>query len=116
MQTILYIDHSESYRLLLQEELSEEGYRVATAESIEEALSKLKSLTPDLIILEFRQQRLKEKSLENLKKYYPDIPCIGHSTFTQCPGEYKRWVDYYLPKLPYMEDMKKLIKDLTNKK
>lgn len=116
MKTILYIDHSESYRLLLQEELSEEGYELATAVSIEDALARFKNLTPDLIILEFRQQRIKEKSLENLKKYYLNIPCIGYSTFTQCPSEYKRWVDYYLPKLPYMEDMKMLIKDLTTKK
>lgn len=28
MKTILYIDESESYRFLLQEELSEEGFKV----------------------------------------------------------------------------------------
>jgi CheY-like chemotaxis protein len=40
MKTILYIDNSESYRFLLQEELSEEGFEVVAASSMEEALSK----------------------------------------------------------------------------
>jgi CheY-like chemotaxis protein len=40
MKTILYIDHSESHRLLLQEELAEEGYRVVIKDGIEETLSK----------------------------------------------------------------------------
>ena len=34
MKMILYIDDSESYRFLLQEELSEEGFRVFTASGI----------------------------------------------------------------------------------
>jgi len=92
--------------------LSEEGYQVVTAGSIEEALSELNGVNPDLIILELRQKRFVKESFENLKKKYPDIPCIGYSTFFQCPNEYKEWVDHYIPKLPHTNGIKKLIRRL----
>jgi DNA-binding NtrC family response regulator len=112
MKTILYIDHSESWKFLLQEELSEEGYQVVTAGSIDEALAKWGEIKPDLIILELRQKRFIKENFEHLKEQYPDIPWIGFSTFFQCPSEYKKWIDYYMPKLPQTDGIKKLIKDL----
>jgi CheY-like chemotaxis protein len=56
MGTILYIDESESFRFVLREQLSEEGYKVLTTCSSEEALSKFKRAKPSLIILEFGQK------------------------------------------------------------
>jgi len=112
MKTILYIDNSESYRFLLQEELSEEGFEVVAASSMEEALSKWPRINPDFVILELRQKILDVKSFEKLRKRYPGIPCIGHSTYSECPSEYKEWVDYYLPKLPQSDGLKELIKSL----
>jgi len=112
MKTIFYIDHSESWKVLIQEELSEEGYRVVTASSTEEALSELDRIHPDLIILELRQKRFIKEKFENLKKKYPDIPWIGYSTFFQCPSEYKKWIDHYLQKLPQTNGIKNLIKEL----
>ena len=112
MKKILYIDHSESWKLLLQEELEDEGYQIVTAGSIEEALSALNGVTPDLIILELRQKRFIKDNFENLKKKYPCIPWIGFSTFFQCPNEYKKWIDHYLQKLPRTSEIKKLIKGL----
>ena len=113
MKTILYIDHSESWKFLLGEELSEEGYKVVTANNIEEALSKGRDINPNLIILELRQKRFEGESFEDLKKQFPDIPWIGYSTFFQCPSEYKKWVDYYLPKWPQMEGIKSLVRGLS---
>ncbi|MGD0916000.1 MAG: response regulator [Thermodesulfobacteriota bacterium] len=66
MKTILFIDESESHRFLLQEDLSEAGYEVLTANEIEEALSKWRNSNPDLIILELRQESLKKETLQAL--------------------------------------------------
>ena len=112
MKTILFIDDSESHRFLLEEELSEEGYKVVTANSIEEVLSKYREFTPDLIILELRQKNVKEESFEELKKQYPSIPLIGYSTFPQCPEEFRKWVQFYLPKSWEISGLKGLIKCL----
>jgi len=112
MKTILCVDDSESFRFLLKEELSEEGYKVVTANSNEEVLSKYREFTPDLIILELRQKNVKEESFEQLKKQYPNIPWVGYSTFNQCPEEFKKWVRFYLQKSTKIEEIKMLIQNL----
>jgi len=109
MKTILFIDDSESHRFLLEEELSEEGYKVVTANNIEEVLSKRTDFNPDLVILELRQRNANEESLVKLKKQYPNTPWIGYSTFTQCPEEFKKWVLFYLQKSSEPEGLKGLI-------
>jgi len=110
IKTILYIDESESYRFLLKEELTEEGYKVLTARSREEALSKFKGAKPSLIILEFRQKDVGEESFKKLKEEYSDILWIGYSTFIRCPDEFKRWINFYLPKSGDTDELKALIK------
>jgi len=112
MKTIIYIDHSESYRSLLQEELSEEGYQVVTANNIEGALSELRGVNPDLVIFELRQNRLREEVFERLRNKYPKVLWIGYSTYFQCPEEFKKWVNLYLPKSSKIEEIKTLIKSL----
>jgi len=112
MKSILYIDPSESHRFLLQEELQQEGYQVVAASSIEEALSKWKEANPDLVILELRQNRLSKEVFEKLKGKYPRVLWIGYSTYFQCPEEFKKWINFYLPKSSKIEEMKMLIKGL----
>jgi DNA-binding NtrC family response regulator len=112
MKTILCVDDSESHRFLLREELSEEGYKVVTASSNEEVLSECREFCPDVIILELRQRNVREKSFEELKKQYPTIPWVGYSTFPQCPEEFRKWVQFYLPKSSEINGLKGLIKCL----
>lgn len=112
MKTILFIDESESYRILLQEELSEAGYEVLTAKEVEEALSKYRDFNPDLIILELRQKNLKKEALQTLKKQYSNIPWIGYSNFMRCPEEYKQWVSFYLQKSSEVNGLRNLIGSL----
>jgi len=112
MKTILYIDQSESFRLLIKEELSQEGFQVATAGSLEEAILNWQTVQPDLVILELRQNRLSEEVFERVKNRYPEVLWIGYSTYFQCPEEFKKWVNFYLPKSSRIEEIKMLIKDL----
>ena len=112
MKTVLFVDESESHRFLLQEELSDAGYEVFTANGIEEALSKWRDFTPDLVILELRQKDLKKEALQSLKKQYPNIPWIGYSTFVQCPEEYKQWVSFYMQKSSEINGLRNLIRAL----
>jgi len=110
MKTILYIDESENLRFLLREALSEEGYKVLFASSSEEALSKFKRAKPSLIVLEFRQKNVGEESFKKLRERYPDIPWIGYSTSIRCPDEFRKWINFYLPKYGDLDELKALIK------
>lgn len=116
MKTILYIDNSESHRVLLQEVLSEEGYEVFTLESSEDTLSQFTGVRPDLLILELRQKDAKKENFQKLRKQYPETLLIGYSTFAQCPSEFTEWVDFYLTKSSEVSEIKGLIKTLWNLK
>jgi DNA-binding NtrC family response regulator len=112
IKTLLFIDDSESHRFLLEEELSEEGYKVVTANSIEEVLSRCADINPDLVILELRQRNADDGSLIKLRKQYPNTVWIGYSTFTQCPEEFKKWIQFYLPKSWETKGLKELIRNV----
>lgn len=115
MKTVLFIDPSESHQFLVQEELSEAGYKVATAKSNEEVLSAYEKFKPDLIILELQQKKAQDESFEKLKKYYPNIPWMGYSTFTQCPKKFRKWVHFYVRKSSEMGRLKRLVARLMNR-
>lgn len=112
MKTILCIDDSESHRYLLEEELSEEGHRVLTADNIESVLSKKTTVDPDLLILELRQKKSNEDVLSKLKRHFPKALWIGYSTYIRCPEEFKKWVRYYVQKSWRTEGLKGLIRTL----
>ncbi len=52
MKTIFIIDDDEEICKLIENVLSGEGYRVFTANRCDEALSRLKKVSPDLIIID----------------------------------------------------------------
>jgi len=58
MNTILVVDDEPQIRRVLRSTLSKVGYHVLEARSGEEALEKLHSSTPDLILLDFNMPRL----------------------------------------------------------
>ncbi|MBK5106300.1 MAG: response regulator, partial [Burkholderiales bacterium] len=49
---ILIVDDSPTDRLHLSNMLSRNGFKVATAESAEDALAKVKQLRPDLVLMD----------------------------------------------------------------
>lgn len=51
-KTILFVDDEESMRVLVKAVLEREGYEVITASSGVECLEKLKSIKPDLVLLD----------------------------------------------------------------
>ncbi|HWR45124.1 sigma 54-interacting transcriptional regulator [Sporomusa sp.] len=56
--TVMVVDDEDSVRKLLSAVLKREGYQVVCAESGEEALSKFKTLQPDLIIMDIRMPNI----------------------------------------------------------
>jgi CheY-like chemotaxis protein len=69
---ILCVDDEQSIRALFEMELEDMGYRVETAESGTEAVSKIRSLGPDLVLLDIRMEDM--TGLEVLSAIRPDFP------------------------------------------
>jgi len=52
IKKVLIVDDSPTERLFLTEMLSRQGFTVSTAENAEEALIKVRSVAPDLILMD----------------------------------------------------------------
>ncbi len=53
-KTVLVVDDQIGIRMLLEEVISHEGYRVEQAMNGQEALDKIKQDSPDLIMLDYK--------------------------------------------------------------
>src|SRR5215475_1385964 len=74
---ILIVDDEPSNRNILGQELTHEGYSVLAASDGREALKKLESLRPDLIILDYMMANLSGlEVLKELRKRENDIPVV----------------------------------------
>ena len=52
IKNVLVVDDSPTDRQFLSELLAKSGYKVTTAESAEEAITKVKALKPDLVLMD----------------------------------------------------------------
>ena len=79
---ILVVDDEESILQSLQGVLQDEGYRVVTAATGEEALDEVRKELPDLVILDIWMPGMDGMAvLGELKKNYPSLPVVmvsGH--------------------------------------
>mgnify|MGYP001243319171 CR=1 FL=1 len=81
IQNILVVDDSPTDRQHLTDMLAKSGYKVATAESAEEAFAKVKQLKPDLVLMDVVMpgqngfQATRELSKNESTKHIPVIIC-----------------------------------------
>lgn len=80
---ILVVDDSSSMRMLLEEELSREGYRIITAEDGEQALEIIRSNPPDLILSDVYMPKMSGLELCEIlhgDPVYSEIPFVVMSS------------------------------------
>jgi twitching motility two-component system response regulator PilH len=81
IKNILVVDDSPTDRQYLADLLAKQGYKVATAESAEEALAKVKQLNPDLVLMDVVMpgqngyQATRTLSKDEATKHIPIIIC-----------------------------------------
>lgn len=93
---ILVVDDSISVRLMLQDGLSREGFRVMTAENGKIALERIRSALPDLILSDVYMPEMSGLELcETLhgNPMYADIPFVVMSTENDV-GNMRRMMQY----------------------
>jgi DNA-binding response OmpR family regulator len=73
---ILLVDDDPSLLVVLSEQLSEDGYEVATARDGQEAVRRLESGWPDLILLDLMMPRVDGLALARQIKADADLPII----------------------------------------
>ena len=81
IKSILVVDDSPTDRQYLSDILDKNGYKVTTAENAEEALSKVKQINPDLVLMDVvlpgqnGYQATRTLSKDEATKHIPVIMC-----------------------------------------
>jgi DNA-binding response OmpR family regulator len=98
---VLVVDDDPNIRSLLQQELSEAGYRVRLAEDGRQALSLIREETPGLVILDVMMPEMNGFDVAAVLKNDPatmDIPIIILSIVEDKERGFRLGVDRYLTK------------------
>jgi len=109
MKTILVADDDKNIRLLLETELSLQGYQVVLAKNGLEALTKIKDRTPDLLILDIKMPDMHGlEVLEALRKENRKLPIIICTAYDKMRDDYTVWASRVAGYLTKPIDLDKL--------
>lgn len=111
MKKILLVDDEEGIQMLYREELQDAGYEVVSAYTGEEGLEKLKSESPDLVILDIQMPGMNGiETLRQMKMDNPDLPIILSSAYTEYKQDLGAWAsDAYVVKSSNINDLKEAV-------
>ena len=113
---VLVVDDEKNIRLLLKEELTDEGYDVMTAESGAAALEMIQADKPDLVTLDIKMPG--EDGLTILRKIREieyDLPVIICSAYSVYKSDFSAVAaDYYVTKSSDFGDLKNKIKEILS--
>lgn len=112
MKKILLVDDEDSIHLIYREEFEEEGYEVHSALSGEEALEKLKIISPDLVILDINMPGMNGIDvLRKMKESNPNMPVILCSAYPEFKQDFASWAsDDYIVKSSNLDELKAAVK------
>ena len=119
METILVVDDDKNFRLLLEAELSLEGYKVVLADNGLTALRKIKEETPDLVILDLKMPDLHGlevlRTIREKNKELPIIICTAYEKMQDNSTIGASGVAAFLTKPLDLENLKDIIYELFYK-
>lgn len=117
MKTILVVDDEDDIRSAVKTILEHEGFKVATAKDGDDALKKLKTLTPDLILLDIMMPGtpVKEvvKKIKDVKIAFCSVVRMSDMEREELTKQ-KNIVDF-IQKPFDLDDLVKRVKKLTGK-
>jgi DNA-binding response OmpR family regulator len=113
MKKILVVDDEKNIRTLFRDELEEAGYEVDTAGSGQEALEKVSSKKPDLIVLDIRMEDMTGlEVLEQVRRDHEALPVIMCTAVRGLQDDFTVWdskVSDYITKPVDLEILKEKI-------
>jgi two-component system response regulator (stage 0 sporulation protein F) len=112
MNKILLVDDEEGTQFLYREVLEEDGYEVHSALTGEDALQKLKIVSPDLVILDINMPGMSGiEVLRKIKGKNPNMPVIFNTGYHECKQDIGAWAsDDYIVKSVDFDELKAAVR------
>lgn len=114
MKTLLVIEDEKNLRMLYQQELIDEGYRVIVAEDGTEALDKIRQEKVDLAILDIKMEGMNGiETLKQIMEINKDIKVILNTAYSSYRSDFSTWsADAYLIKSSNINELKNKVAEL----
>ena len=114
MKKILLVEDDESQRILYQDELAEAGYEVILAANGREALKKLETAKPDLIILDIVMPVMDGmETLGRIIREHRDVPIILNTAYSSYRDDFMSWgADAYVVKSADLSELKAKVREI----
>jgi len=112
MKKILLVDDEEGTNFLHREVLEEEGYEVHSALTGQEALKKLETISPDLVILDINMPGMNGiEVLRKIKETSPKTKVIISSSYQEYKQDVGAWIsDDYIMKSADLDELKAAVR------
>jgi DNA-binding response OmpR family regulator len=113
---ILVVDDEKNIRLLLHDELSDEGYDVVLADSGEVAMRMIREEKPDLVTLDIKMPGEDGLSiLRKIREIEYDLPVIICSAYSVYKSDFSAVAaDYYVVKSSNFDELKGKIREILS--
>lgn len=113
---VLVVDDEKNIRILLEEELKDEGYDVVTADSGAAALEMIRTDKPDLVTLDIKMPGEDGLSiLRKIREIEYDLPVIICSAYSVYKSDFSAVAaDYYVTKSSDFEELKNKIREILS--
>jgi CheY-like chemotaxis protein len=118
MTTILIVEDDNNQRLLYEQELKLEGYKIVTASDGKEALEKVQEQLPDIIIMDINMPKMDGiEAMGRILSKKKEIPIIINTAYSNYKDNFMSWAaDVYIVKSSDMSELKNAVKEVLGKK
>ncbi len=117
MSTILLVEENKNQRLLYEQELRFEGYRIVTAADGKDALNKVQEQPIDLVVMDICMPEMGGfEAMGMILSKHKDIPIIINTDYDNYKDNFMSWIaDAYIVKSSDLTELKNKIKELLTK-
>jgi CheY-like chemotaxis protein len=118
MTTILIVEDDNNQRLLYEQELKLEGYKIVTASDGKEALEKVQEQLPDIIIMDINMPKMDGiEAMGRILSKKKEIPIIINTAYSNYKDNFMSWAaDAYIVKSSDLSELKNAVKEVLGKK
>ena len=115
---ILIADDERNIRRLYEKEFRQEGYMVLLAGDGMEAVEKVRSENPDLVILDIRMPGMDGiEAMGKILGVRNDLPVILNTAYTSYQNNFMSWAaDAYVIKSSDLSELKSKVREILDRK